>query len=75
MLTPPLPNDLPAPQAPAEAERALHDLVTGAHVRTLIHGSKRIDFHAADIPQLRAYIARLRGGRVSTVLVSTSKGF
>lgn len=44
----------------SEAQAAYHDLVTGAQVRTLIHGAKRIEYMRADAPRLAAYVALLR---------------
>lgn len=59
----------------AEAEEALHKLLTGSAVVRLKHGVKEMEFAPADADKLRAYIAQLRGGRVHTIRVATSKGF
>ena len=59
----------------AEAEAALHGIVTTGGVRSVWYqDGRKVEYGPTNVAQLRAYIARLRGGRSSTVLVSTSKG-
>ena len=59
----------------AEAEAALHDLLLGKQAVELRHGiHKMMRFTPADVGRLRAYLSELRGGRISTVRFSTSKG-
>lgn len=45
----------------SEAEKAYHELVTGAGVRTLVDQSgERIEFQATNLPRLLAYIQTLK---------------
>ena len=59
----------------AEAEEALHQLLLGRSVVEIRYGFKRMQFTPADVGRLRAYLSELRGGRISAVRFSTSKGF
>ena len=60
----------------AEAEEALHQLILGKSVVEIRYGGfgKMMRFTPADVGRLRAYLSELRGGRISTVRFSTSKG-
>jgi hypothetical protein len=58
-----------------EAEDALHKILTTGGVARLGHNGKWVDYHPANIAELKAYIARLRTGRITTVRISSSKGF
>lgn len=59
----------------AEAETALHKLLTGTAVVEIRHGQNELmRFAQADVDKLKAYIAQLRGGRVTTVRLNGSKG-
>ena len=44
----------------AEAETALHSLLTGKRVVKVRYGERLLDFHPGDIETLRAYIAELK---------------
>lgn len=60
----------------AEAEAALHALMTGKAVVRIRHGAnEEMEFARADVDKLKAYIATLRGGRITTVRICASKGF
>jgi hypothetical protein len=59
----------------AEAEDALHQLVTTGGLVRIKHGAKEMEFAQQDEEKLRAYIAELRGRRVTTVRLNGSKGF
>ena len=60
----------------AEAEAALHALLTGKAVVRIRHGEREeMEFARADVDKLKAYIATLRGGRITTVRIYSSKGF
>ena len=60
----------------AEAEDALHKLLTGTSATIVTYADGRsVTYTRATVPELQAYIARLRGGRISTVRLSSSKGF
>lgn len=68
-------NELPSPaSALAEAEQALHDILTTGGVRQMRHGAKWVEYGPTNVGELKAYVARLRGGRINTVLLSPSKG-
>jgi len=59
----------------AEAEAALHAILTTGGVRSVQYcDGRKVEYGPTNLVQLRSYIARLRGGRSSTVLISTSKG-
>jgi hypothetical protein len=59
----------------SDAQAALHKLIIGTKVVEIHHGVKEVmRFTPADIERLRAYIAELRGGQISMVKFSTSKG-
>lgn len=45
----------------AEAEAALHTLMTTGGVTELAHGQKTMKYARADVPRLQAYIRDLRG--------------
>lgn len=49
-----------------EARDAYQALMTGAQVRTLIHGSKRMDFNRVTAPEILAYISRLQAALAAT---------
>lgn len=58
-----------------EAEKALHTLLTTGQTVRLRHGLKLIEYAPINIQELKAYVARLRGSRVTTVRINASKGF
>lgn len=58
----------------AEAKNALHKLLTTGGVVELVHNGKTIKYARANIGELKAYVAQLRGGRITTVRLSSSKG-
>lgn len=65
---------LPHSDALADAERALHDLLTTGGVVRVRHNEKWVDYAPNNIAELQAYVARLRGDNVTTVRFATSKG-
>lgn len=67
-------HPLPLNDALADAERALHDLLTTGGAVRVRHNEKWIDYGPGNISELKAYVARLRGASVTTVRLSTSKG-
>ena len=58
----------------ADAEAALHKLVTTGGIVRLRYGDKEIEYGPGNIMQLRQYIARLQGRTTTTIRVGTSKG-
>lgn len=57
-----------------EAEDALHALLTTGGIVRLRHGEKWVEYGPGNVKELQAYVARLRGGRVTTVRICSSKG-
>lgn len=58
----------------SKAEAALHKILTTGGVARIREGEKWIEYYPANVALLRAYIAELRGGRVSQIVFSSSKG-
>lgn len=67
-----------APSSPisplAEAEAALHTLLTTGQPVRLRHGLKTVEYAPVNVQELKAYVTRLRGGRVTAVRIVSSKG-
>jgi hypothetical protein len=59
----------------AQAEAALHAVLTGRQsVEVVQEGKGMVKYGPANINQLRAYVAYLRGGEIKTVRISSHKG-
>ncbi|OBS50712.1 hypothetical protein A8B73_20160 [Methylosinus sp. 3S-1] len=58
----------------ADAEAALHKLLTTGGVVEVTHNGKTVKYARANIGELKAYVAQLRGGRINSVRVTSSKG-
>ena len=58
-----------------QAEAALHALLTGRQsVEVVQEGKGMVKYRPADINELKAYVAWLRGGEVKTVRIASYKG-
>ena len=62
-------------QALQEAEAALHTILTTGQMVRVRHGLKMVEYGPINIQELKAYVARLRGGRATAVRIVSSKGF
>lgn len=62
-------------QALQEAEAALHAILTTGQTLRVRHGLKMVEYGPVNVQELKAYVARLRGGRVTAVRIVSSKGF
>jgi hypothetical protein len=59
----------------AAAEAALDEILrTGGIQRERLDNVGMLQYHPANIPELKAYIARLKSGRITTVKIASSKG-
>ena len=57
------------------AEAALAKILTTGGVARLREGEKWVEYHPANVQELKSYIATLRGAAISAVRISSSKGF
>lgn len=63
-----------APDPLAQAQDALHKLITTGGIVRMAHAGKEITYGPGNVAQLRRYIAELQGNRVTTIRVAASKG-
>lgn len=58
----------------AAAEAALDEILRTGGIQSERYDTMMLQYHVPNIAELKAYIARLKSGRITTVRIASSKG-
>ena len=58
----------------AQAQAALHAVLIGRQSVEIMVDGRTVKYGPANINQLKAYVAQLAGGEITTVRISSNKG-